>query len=167
LIRFHYLEVLPENFQVNSAMTFANQSISNSTFSMYGDWEMGFVGWLLRELGRDDLAQKQAYRECRATGTDGQLYVANYTDQAINGYHSIRPIYEESGDAALLSCMIKIKDYMQLIYNSSYGVYPQFGGSDEFWADAIGVGKPQFFHYMGEKLGDVSTDISNSPISVR
>jgi len=156
MISFHYEHVLPETVStVNSAMIFSNQSNRSQPFSMAADWEVGFVGALYRQLGRNDLAEIQAYRECRSTGTDGRLYpVSNQTDVAINGYRSIRPLYEQNGDATLLTCMTKLTNYIQSIYNSTYNIYPQFSGGSEFWIDAIGIGKPQFLHYMGNVLDD-------------
>lgn len=156
MITFHYQHVLPEAVSSpNSAMVFSNQAVRTNPFSMAADWEVGFLGELYRQLGREDLAQTQAYRECRATDNTGRLYPAgNQTDVAINGYRSIRPLYEQNGDATLLTCMTYLKNYIESIYNSTYDVYPHFAGSSEFWIDAIGVGKPQFLYYMGSTLGD-------------
>ncbi|PJF39159.1 MAG: hypothetical protein CUN55_15145, partial [Phototrophicales bacterium] len=151
LIAFHYLLVRPDyTWTDRSAAVFANQIASPNVFRV--DWEVGYMGAVFEALGANDLAYEQAFRICRTQTEDGEIgVVRNHSDSAIAGYYTIRSIYEATLDRFLDNCLIRLANYTISNYRADEDVYPQFT-DDEYWADAMGIGKTFFLAYIAQRF---------------
>lgn len=152
MIDFHYRVVRPESTLTDrSAAVYANQvDLGGRRFR--ADWEIGYMGAVYTAIGADDLATEQAYRLCATQTGNGEIgVVRNHTDSAIAGYYTIRPVYEATGDPILENCLLALAEYTVSNYRADYDVYPQFTGN-EYWADAMGVGKTFFLAYMAQRF---------------
>lgn len=151
LIAFHYVEVRPDHVLTDrSAAVYSNQFAASNSFRP--DWEIGYMGGVYEALGETAMLTEQAYRLCNTQSPNGEIgVVRNHSDSAIAGYYTIRPVYEATNDPVLEQCLRLLADYTISNYRADAGVYPQFT-DDEYWLDALGIGKTFFLAYMGQRF---------------
>jgi len=160
MLRLHYIDIRPEYLDQGGGGLFANLVYNDTLASNFIDWDNGFIGGIFHLFGRDDLRTATAYR-LRETIRQGvgvnNLYCNfisqnNYTDCAFAAWVTVIPVYEQNHDPLLRQAMVDILDYTMLGYNPTYNNFAHTPGT-VFWIDAAG-GKPQFYWYMAELLGD-------------